>query len=129
MTFQPTFLCCSPDVHYSFFKWKSFHDKKSWFFIGEEFACVGSDVTSATGDQPIETTILNHRLLQNVDVTSATGDQPIETTILNHRLLRNVECFVSFDNKKISCKELKDDVKCLILTGNNWNKSGIGKII
>ena len=105
MTFQPTFLCCSPDVHYSFFKWKSFHDKKSWFFIGEEFACVGSDVTSAT------------------------GDQPIETTILNHRLLRNVECFVSFDNKKISCKELKDDVKCLILTGNNWNKSGIGKII
>ncbi|KAK8867093.1 hypothetical protein M9Y10_010062 [Tritrichomonas musculus] len=81
MTFQPTFLCCSPDVHYSFIKWKSFHDKKSWFFIGEEFACVGSDVTLATGD-------------------------PIETTILNHRLLQNVECFLSFDNKKISCKEL-----------------------
>lgn len=129
MTYQSTFLCCSPDVHYSFFKWKSFHDiKKSWFFIGEEFVCVGSDITSATGD-PIETTILNHRLLQNVDVTSATGDQPIETTILNHRLLQNVECFVSFDNKKISCKELKDDVKCLILTGNNWNKSGISIFI
>lgn len=38
--------------------------KKSWFFIGEEIVCVGSDITSTTGD-PIETTILNHRILKN----------------------------------------------------------------
>lgn len=108
MAFQPTFLC-SPDVHYSFFKWESFYDKKSWFFIGEEFVCVGSDVTSATGD-------------------------PIETAILNHRLLQNVECFLSFDNKKIACKvqkdnDVKSEVKCLYLTGNTGHKSDMGIII
>lgn len=35
--------------------------KKSWFFLGDEIVCLGSGITSTTGDE-IETVVMNHRL-------------------------------------------------------------------
>lgn len=35
---------------------------KSWFFLGDEIVCLGSGITSPTGDE-VETTVLNQRLL------------------------------------------------------------------
>jgi len=47
--------------------------KKAWFFLGDEIVCLGSGITSASGD-PIETIVLNQRLTKGGQNLLATND-------------------------------------------------------
>lgn len=43
-------------------KERSLKVKKSWFFLGDEIVCMGSGISSMTGDE-VETTVMNLRLM------------------------------------------------------------------
>lgn len=80
--------------------------KKSWFFLGEEIVCLGSGITSTTGDK-------------------------IETTVLNQRLLGVNENIVTLDGKSLKCADIPENAvvkKILHLSGNQPDSSGIGVV-
>lgn len=47
-------------------KERSLKVKKSWFFLGDEIICMGSGISSATGDE-VETTVMNRRLMPEAE--------------------------------------------------------------
>ena len=81
--------------------------KKSWFFLGDEIVCLGSGITSPTGDM-------------------------IETTILNHRLIPGGENLLTTQSYTGPCRELPAGVltgNTLHLAGNNGPGSDIGVVL
>lgn len=87
-------------------KERSLEVKKSWFFLGEEIVCLGSGITSSTGD-------------------------PVETTVLNHRLLKGGSNLMTLDGHSFAVKELAEGKKVketLHLSGNKGPGSDIGVV-
>lgn len=81
--------------------------KKSWFFLGDEIVCLGSGITSASGD-PIETIVLNQRLTK--------GGQNLLTTS-------------DFTGPCCALGSEKTASHMLHLSGNNGPDSDIGVIL
>lgn len=79
--------------------------KKSWFFLGEEIVCLGSGISSSTGD-------------------------PIETTVLNQRLEDAKKCILTIDGKAYGCNETEERTVAgtLHLSGNRGSGSDIGVV-
>lgn len=81
--------------------------KKSWFFLGEEIVCLGSGITSPSGD-------------------------PIETTVLNHRLTDGGANVLTMDGYTGPCRALEAETTAagaLHLAGNNGPGSDIGVVL
>lgn len=81
--------------------------KKSWFFLGEEVVCLGSGITSPSGD-------------------------PIETAVLNHRLADGGNNVLTMDGYTGPCRALKTEKTAqhtLHLAGNSGPDSDIGVVL
>lgn len=91
-------------------KERSLEARKSWFFLGEEIVCLGSGISSDTGDF-------------------------IETTVLNQRLEKERDGFLSVDGHVFNRKELTGESadkalspKTLHLAGSRGRGSDIGVV-
>lgn len=88
-------------------KERNLEARKSWFFLGEEIVCVGSGISSSTGN-------------------------PIETIVLNQRLTDRLHQFLTIGTKKYSCQELGAEINIegtiLHLDGNKGTGSDVGVV-
>lgn len=96
-------------------KERSLEVKKSWFFLGEEIVCLGSGISSDSGN-PIETTVLNQRLTKDGILTG------------NDVLLTIDGCALAYSELSGESAGRVLSPKTLHLAGNKGPDSDIGVI-